>query len=349
MRWLITGATGFIGGVLLRCLIQDAKTQPGDSYVLLVRDMGRLDRVLQGASLPPQFHVVAGDLHQLEGLGPYVSDITGVLHIAGLINAKREQDFQYTNVDGTQYLHQYVMQAATARRTCGRRVKWIQISSIAANGPVQMVPEERRADVDQDRPASWYGQSKLDADNYLRQSHPPEDLIIVRPPAVFGKEDRAWISIMKLIKKRFLPVWVGKTCPYYSFINSDVLVKTLRVLMTWDRPIAESVYPTFQQPAHWNQMMTLTQSVLSNSRVYFPIPLSFGMLRVASKTVDLLGSLPGIERLLPISGDKIRLVSSGHLVKDGGKQLQQLGIDVPKDLTVSWKECISYWQTTGII
>lgn len=343
MKWLITGITGFIGGVLLKDLIRDVKNQPRVSYILLIRDGAKLSRLLNGSSLPPQFEVVEGDLHHLDGLQPHLASLSGVLHIAGLINGKREEDFQYTNVQGTQWLHQQVMQASG-----GRCVKWIQISSIAANGPVQMTAEERRPDVDQNHPVSWYGQSKLDADNYLRHSHPSEDLIIVRPPPVFGKEDRAWIAVMKLIKKRVVPMWVGST-PYFSFIDGDLLAQALRVLMTWTQPISESIYPTYHQPAHWNQVVTLARAALSKKGWYLPLPLSFGMLRTASKAVDWVSNIPGVGRVFPITGDKIRLAACGHLVKDGGQQLTRLGLEVPNDMTAPWKECISYWQSSGVI
>lgn len=347
MTWMITGTTGFIGRALLNSLIQEPFSLDSNKFILLVRSAQKLYANLKAdgiSQLPDHFRVVEGDLHHLEKLKPHVKEITHVMHIAGLIDAKHKHPLFSTNLIGTQNLHQ-LLQAKTSRR-----LKWIQVSSIAANGPIDMSRAQRDPSRDQNVPTSWYGSSKLQADHYLREAHRAQDLIIVRPPAVFGKEDTAWLPLLRLIRRGIIPFWTGSHVPNFSFIDVTLLVETLRILMASPHPTGESLYPTFEKPLSWNQMMNLTRGVMSKGqRFQIPIPLSYGLCKLASKTFDALNTLPLIRRWVTVSGDKVRVISAGHMVKDGGAQLRTLGLCVPQDASTPWQTCVRHWLDSGLV
>jgi nucleoside-diphosphate-sugar epimerase len=346
MSWLITGSTGFIGRTLLRSLIKDLPHHQGH-FVLLVRSIDKITPLLSPLKpeLRTRFHIVKGDLDNTEGLETYLPQIKGVMHIAGLVDARLVESFNRVNTVGTQKLHQQVMKAHPEAP-----IKWIQISSIAANGPVSMAAQDRRPEIDQNNPVSQYGKSKLSADLYLKQNHSLDHLVIVRPPAVFGKEDRAWIPVIKMIRRRMIPIWTGKSCPYFSFIDVDSLVNLLRALMTLQKPIHETVYPTFDQPVHWNQLLSMTRLALNiQNQAALPIPVSAGLTRALARSLEIMARVPIAGQFFAYGGDKLRLVGSGHLVKDGRGQLAKLGVEAPKDMAQLWSQCVQHWKETGVI
>ncbi|MBL7007749.1 MAG: NAD-dependent epimerase/dehydratase family protein, partial [Planctomycetes bacterium] len=111
MRVLLTGATGFVGGETARQLVRN-----GHSARVLVRDPGRLAPEL---AVDPLLDFVRGSLERPpDGLS---DGVDAVLHLAGLVDARRPRDYQRVNAEGSRRLAEEV-----ARRAPGAR--WIQVS-----------------------------------------------------------------------------------------------------------------------------------------------------------------------------------------------------------------------------
>lgn len=89
---LLTGATGYLGSVLLQQLI-DA----GREVRAVVRDAGR------AAALPPGVDVAVADLADRGGLERAAAGCSGVLHVAGAVGGTPEEIWQ-VNVEGTRTL-----------------------------------------------------------------------------------------------------------------------------------------------------------------------------------------------------------------------------------------------------
>lgn len=72
MRYFVTGATGFLGGEVVRQLVDR-----GDEVVALVRSAGKADR------LPAAVEAVVGDITDKASMREPMTDVDGVFHIAG--------------------------------------------------------------------------------------------------------------------------------------------------------------------------------------------------------------------------------------------------------------------------
>ncbi len=93
MRYFVTGATGFIGGVVVRKLLDR-----GDEVVAIVRDPGRARHLAdQGVEL------VRGDVADRDSLVEPMRGVDGVFHIAGWykVGVHDPEAAWATNVDGT--------------------------------------------------------------------------------------------------------------------------------------------------------------------------------------------------------------------------------------------------------
>ena len=120
----VTGATGFIGNVLIQRLTESGWT---------VRALTRLYR-------PDSESIqwIHGDLDNLTALHHLVDDVAFVIHCAATVRGGSFQEFVHTNIEGTKNL----LYAITEQKQYPR---FLHISSLAARQPE----------------FSWYAQSKV--------------------------------------------------------------------------------------------------------------------------------------------------------------------------------------------
>ena len=106
MRVLITGATGLLGGHLIKEL-----QQRGEDIRALVLPVENADKLTkQGVE------VVRGDITDAHSLAPAVKDVELVFHLAAMMGVWRPiADYRLVNVTGSENLYQ-AAQAAGVRR-----------------------------------------------------------------------------------------------------------------------------------------------------------------------------------------------------------------------------------------
>ena len=113
----ITGATGFIGGVLANRLAADYRIR------VLVRPASahRLPGDLRA-------EVISGNLDDVESLRQLVKGADSIVHCAGAVRGAEQIDFNLVNVDGTTRL----VQTASGQEKVPR---FLLLSSLAAREP----------------------------------------------------------------------------------------------------------------------------------------------------------------------------------------------------------------------
>lgn len=161
MKLAVTGATGFVGGRLLR----DALAAGHEVCALTRRDQPPVDGVTW----------IRGTLEDEAGLAGLVAGCDAAVHIAGAISARNRAGFAEVNIEGTQRLLA-AAEAAGAKR-------FLHVSSLAAREPG----------------VSDYGWSKAGSERLVRESG--LDWTIVRPPAVYGPGDRETLELFRMAKR----------------------------------------------------------------------------------------------------------------------------------------------------
>lgn len=154
----ITGGTGFVGKTLIR----------------LARSQGHQVRALTRSPQAAQDGVewIAGALDRPESLHALAKGSDAIIHVAGVVNAFDRAGFEGGNVVGT-------MAMIEATRDAGVR-RFVHVSSLAAREP----------------DLSVYGWSKAKAETLVQASG--LDWTIVRPPAIFGPEDRELLDLFRM-------------------------------------------------------------------------------------------------------------------------------------------------------
>jgi dihydroflavonol-4-reductase len=207
VRYLVTGATGFIGRRLLRHLAEG-----GHEITALVRDGRRV----------PGARAAHGDLATGAGLLTAVRDADRVIHLAGVTRAADPRVYAEINAEGTRRLR-----AAVAAQPEPPRL--VYCSSLAASGPGRQRREE-----DEPAPVSAYGRSKLGGELALREEGGADAAgsrvraVVVRPPIVYGPGDPAFLpGLVGAVRTGVLPA-VGRPGPrHYSLIHVDDLCRAL--------------------------------------------------------------------------------------------------------------------------
>lgn len=196
----VTGATGFVGPHLVAAL-----ARRGWRLRLLVRRWSPLPS-LAGVDAD----LVLGDLSSQSALRRLVDGADAVVHAAGLIKAKADQDFLPINRDCTALLSALASGA-----------HMVLLSSLAAREPA----------------LSAYGASKRAGEAVVASRSGP--WTIVRAPAVYGPGDRETLAYFRAVKSGFAP---QPRLPSARLALIHVTDLAEALALTVERPPAPSTY-----------------------------------------------------------------------------------------------------------
>ncbi|PRP99876.1 3 beta-hydroxysteroid dehydrogenase/Delta 5--_4-isomerase [Enhygromyxa salina] len=192
---LVTGASGFIGSHLCEVL-----RERGHEVRAMVRRSSRLDKLELGAGGVP-FELRYASLDDPAAMAAALADVDLVYHVAGATAALDRAGFDRANVEGVANLFAAI-ERAHAQGQGPRRV--VQVSSLMAAGPSR--PRTARREHHRHEPGfTDYGDSKLSGEQVAVAAARAADvdLVIVRPPLVYGPRDE---DVLQMIKSAALGV-----------------------------------------------------------------------------------------------------------------------------------------------
>lgn len=237
---LVTGANGFIGSHIVDSLLEH-----NQNVYCLVRKSSNLQWLNT-----KNVNLVYGSLDDLSGIENLNINFDSVIHSAGIVQAKKKEDFTEVNVKGTQNLIELFKKRNLQ--------KFVFISSLTAAGPARK--DHPKSEQSEDKPITAYGKSKLEAEKVILASG--LDYIILRPGAVFGPRDKAMYSVFKMAQKGIF-VGVGSNSKYVSMIDGEELAK-----ISTDLTLSESIkneiincaYPEPIDLDHFNETIKITMN-----------------------------------------------------------------------------------------
>jgi len=187
----LTGGTGFVGSHLV-----DTLCGSGLRPRVLVRDADN-PRWISGVDAD----WVEGSLEDSDSLRRLVDGAGTVVHLAGVLRAGRESEFDEGNRQGTANLVAAIKEVAPTTRL-------VHVSSLAAAGPSPK--PEGRAPKDPPAPISAYGRSKLGGENEVAALGQSTWWCILRPPAVYGPRDTDIFEFFKMASKGLAAIPAGE-------------------------------------------------------------------------------------------------------------------------------------------
>jgi len=229
-RVLVTGATGFVGSHITQAFVEAGyEVRCG----------------LRAASDPRWIsdlpvELVPFDLGQSKGLSQAAKDVDVVVHAAGITRARRTSDYHLVNAEGTRKL-------AVAAADAGTR-RFVLISSLGARGP-----DASAKNGSEDLPTSFYGRSKLDAEESLRALGQQMELVVLRPAAVYGPRDTDLLPLYKMARSGWLiipPCGSDLLQPVYATdVARAALAAADKSIGFGPYPVAETARYTWQDIA----------------------------------------------------------------------------------------------------
>ena len=169
----ITGATGFVGGALIRQL-----AAAGYQIRALIRPESAQKRP---TDIEAQW--IKGNLEDIQSLRKFVQGADTIVHCAGVVRGSSREQFNRTNVDGVARLLQAAVEQSPAPH-------FILISSLAAREPQ----------------LSFHAASKRQGEKVLAEKSDKLSWTVFRPTAVYGPGDREMLPVFRWMEKGIAPI-----------------------------------------------------------------------------------------------------------------------------------------------
>ena len=236
----VTGATGFIGGMLIHQLVN-----AGYRVRVLTRHRSA-HKLPQLAGL----EAITGSLQDSESLRRLLQDASAVVHCAGAVRGVTAADFNAVNVDG-------VIQLVRAALSRSPRPRFLSLSSLAARAPQ----------------LSHYASSKLQGEQALASMATDMEWVALRPPAVYGPGDREMLPLFQWMGRGIAPV-LGEAHARVSLLYvEDLCAAVLRWL---DAGQCQSgIYELHDTQAggySWDEIIANVSALRARHIVRLPLP-----------------------------------------------------------------------------
>ena len=259
---LVTGATGFIGDRLVSRLAADS------SFNGVVAAIRRNIEVLPNGVL----QVNVGDLSPNTDWSIALHGVEAVVHCAARAHVMREdaknplQAYREVNVSGTLNLARQAARAGVRR--------FVFVSSIKVNGEVTQPGKPFTAD-DVPAPLDPYALSKLEAELGLREieAQTDMDVVIVRPPLVYGPGVKANFADMMRWVARAIPLPFGTIYNARSMVALDNLVDLLVTCLKHCAASGQTFLVSDGEDVSTTEMVRLTAKAMGKKAFLLPVPV----------------------------------------------------------------------------
>jgi len=325
---LVTGASGFVGGHLVRRLIAR-----GFRVSCLVRATSRVDELRSSGA-----QVIVCDIADRAGIARAIasSNAHSVFHVAGRVRALDVDDYLRVNAGGVEA----VVQACTDQR---ERPVLVLVSSLAAAGPAADRPTVEN---DVPAPVSDYGRSKLAGERVAMQYANALPITVVRPCIVFGAGDRGTHEIFKPIARFGLHVVGGSGDHHVSLVAVADLVECLVLAAEQGERLVpdiagQGIYFAAAEDVSYVELGRAIARSLGK-----PPPRTLRLPDWSMRSIGGFGDVVSRVRQRPgwVSSDKIREFLAGSWTCSSAKARQQLGWSPAAPLADSLRETAQWYR-----
>ena len=280
MKALVTGANGFVGLAVLQRL----------SAMSGVQAIGSVRRADACTNTGTPVAIV-GDLTAQTDWSLALIGCDVIVHAAARVHVMHDTEadplmaFRAVNVEGTVNL---------ARQAAAAGVKrFVFISSVKVNGEGTL-PGRAFTQSDKPDPQDAYGVSKLEAEQALRQlaAETGMDVVIIRPPLVYGPGVKANFAALTRAAQRGLPLPLGAVHNQRSLVALDNLVDFIVTCITHPKAANQTFLVSDGQDLSTTELVRGMARAAGVSARLLPVPV--WALQAAG---NLLGKGDAVQRL----------------------------------------------------
>ncbi len=315
MKYFVTGATGFVGGVLVKKL-----RQQGHEVHASVRSPEKTKELhALGVKL------FKGDVTDKESMREAMTGVDGVYHVAGWykVGTKDKRDGTRVNIDGTRNVLELMQELNIP--------KGVYTSTLAINSDTRGKLADEKYQFT-GKHISEYDRTKAEAhkiaDEFIAKGLP---LVIVQPGLIYGPGDTSTVRVNLLdLLNGNLPMLPNQTG--YCWAHVDDTVDGHILAMQKGKP-GES-YIICGEPYTALNAFTLAAKTAG---VKAPITVPYQMMNALSVLVT------PFDALLPSSytSEGLRVVGGVTYYGDNSKAKRELGFD-PRPVSEGWVETVRH-------
>lgn len=325
MNALVTGSTGFIGSHLVETLIK-RKFQ----VYCLIRETSNTRWI---KDLKVEF--LTGKYSDKKFLAQAVKGKEYIFHLGAVIDAPNWQTYYRVNVENTVNLLDACFNVNPDIK------KFLFVSSIAAAGPSKnKKPLEEGDDA---RPVSLYGKSKYLAEKAARNFFDKLPIVILRPTNVLGIRQKELLSILKLVRKRIIPL-LGNGDKQTTICFVQDVVRALILAAENRRAKGKTYFVASEEVYSWRAMLESIAREFDYSLVLkIPYPVLLILAFFAKIIADLSGSQPLITPKSLASVRKHYWIQNVNLIKN------DLGFSTKINIETGLRDIINWYKRKGYL
>jgi nucleoside-diphosphate-sugar epimerase len=313
VRVLITGGLGFIGRSLVVGL-------SGGGEYRVIASARCLDR--QNIDVP----LVRGELRADFDWADALAGADIVIHTAARAHVMRDEaadplaEFRRVNVHGTLSLARQASVAGVRR--------FVFISSAKVNGEVTE-PGRPFTEIDTPSPAGPYGVSKMEAERGLAEVGRATgmEIVIVRPPLVYGPGVRANFESMIRWLDRGVPLPLGAIDNRRSFVALDNLIDLILICTRHPAAANQTFLVSDDEDLSTTSLLERLAQAMGKAARLIPVPPA--LLRAGA---TLIGRSAMAQRLC------------GSLQLDISKARQMLGWEPVVSIEEGLQRTVDHWK-----
>ena len=336
MKILITGASGFIGSFI----VEEALRRGFETWAAVRGSSSRQFLTDE------RIHFIELNLSSEEQLCEQLKDhqFDYVVHAAGVTKCLNKADFHRINTEGTQNL----VRAIIALKMPLRR--FVYISSLSIMGAIrEQQPYTEILESDEARPNTAYGQSKLEAEQWL--ADPPSctggvgggfPYVILRPTGVYGPRERDYFMMAKSIQSH-TDFAVGYKQQDITFVYVTDVVQAVFLAMEKGQT-GRKYFLSDGEVYQSSTFSNLIRKELGNPwwiRITAPI----WVLRVVTFVGEYVGRLTG--KVTALNNDKYNIMRQRNWRCDIEPARQELGYEPQVKLEEGVRRSIKWYKDNG--
>lgn len=323
---LITGASGFIGSFI----VEEALSQGLETWAAVRSSSSR--KYLQDKRI----HFLELDFSSEDKLCEQLRghEFHYIVHAAGATKCQDKNDFYRINAEGTAHFIKAIRSVKMPIE------KFVFISSLSIFGAIkQQQPYAEITDTDIPEPNTYYGKSKLAAEELLKEYAGTIPYVILRPTGVYGPREKDYFIMAKSIK-RHIDFAVGYQQQDITFVYVKDVVQA--VFLAIKKGKSGKKY--FLSDGRVYQSVTFSNIIRKElgNPWWIRITAPIFVLRVITFFGDIIGRITG--KMSALNSDKYHILKQRNWQCDIQPAINDLGYRPNYDLIQGVKETIAWYK-----
>jgi nucleoside-diphosphate-sugar epimerase len=274
-----------------------------------------------------------GAVEEPASLEAAVRGVDAVVHVAGIVKARRPAEFFDVNAQGTKNLLDAALRLGVRR--------FVYVSSLAAVGPSfdgTPVPDDAEP-----RPVTHYGRSKLEAERAVLAAKDDLHVTVVRPPLIYGPRDRETLAFFTSVRNGVLPMTGDGTNTLSVIYVADCAAAIVRALSA-RAPSGRTYFVEDGAVYVWRDALAEIESAMGK-RAFVRFGMPMGVVKVAAAATQLWGRMTNTAQMLTL--DKVNELTQPHWVCSGEGARRDLGWEPRVRWAEGVQEAVKWYRAEG--